>query len=415
MFARETMNFYERMKSAEEQNILYQSLDNTQFTGRTITIRGREQLYFANCCYLGLETDPRIKQAASAAIEQHGILLSNSRAYLSSPLYKELEDKLNRMLPGHPVITTTTTLGHCSALPLLIGKDDLVIFDRHTHNSMQMAAAQCRAQGTKIIIARRHNDMNCLEELIRKYSTPYKNHKIWFLCDGIYSMQGEFLQKQELIRLLDEYEQLHAYIDDAHGMGWTGIHGAGYALGEQQIHPRMIVALSMCKSFGSSGGILIFPNHEWAHIARLLGQTLFFSAPLSNALLGAAIASAKIHLSEELPLMQNELIERIRRFQKGCIEKNIHLTSSAHIPIKFIEIGTSEETLQKAAALKEKGIYVSSAIYPAMPRNHGGLRISLTRHLTLNDIDTLIDALPPNIGHPHTPDRNTPHEPLIGL
>jgi 7-keto-8-aminopelargonate synthetase-like enzyme len=43
--------------------------------------------------------------------------------------------------------------------------------------------------------------------------------------------------------------------------------------------------------------------------------------------------------------------------------------------------------------LMERGVYVTIAAYPSMPKKHGGLRINITRHLTFEDIDYLIEQL----------------------
>jgi 7-keto-8-aminopelargonate synthetase-like enzyme len=382
---------YRLMKYHQGIGVAFNYLDSSNFTGRKVSLRGQHLLHFANCCYLGLEIDPRLKAGAIAAIEKYGPLLSNSRAYLSSPLYQELEHLLAQMLPGHQVITTTTTLGHCSALPALIEKDDVIIADIHAHNSLQMAAKQCVANGTTMTYLRRHNDMNALQKLVN--NPKYQERRIWFLGDGVYSMQGEFLDLRNLKEILDRHRNVYAYIDDAHGFSWTGNHGAGYVMGNGNLHPQMIVAVSMCKSFGSFGGILTFPNRELRDRVAFIGQTQLFSAPIPPPLLGASIASANIHLSPALLSYQGELAKKIRYFKTLCHEEQIPLTTQSATPIQFIEIGDNRETSEVNARLIQRGIYCSSAAYPAMPKKHGGLRISLSRHLEYEDIEYLIHHL----------------------
>ncbi len=385
--------FYNLIKQAEEIGVSHLNLDAEHFTGRYISINGKKVLYFADCSYLGLENDTRLVEAANEAAQKYGIILSNSRSFISSPLYKELEILVNEILPGYSLITTTTTLGHCSALPLLIDKEDLIIMDLHAHNSMQMAAKLCSAQGTTIKYLRYHNDMQKLEDLVNHPENDgYK--KIWFLGDGIYSMQGEFVDLSGLKNVLKKKENLFAYLDDAHGFGWMGKNGAGFVLGDsKELHPKMIVAVSMCKSFGCAGGIITFPNKSLRDRVDLIGQTQIFSAPIANPVLGAAIASAKIHLSPEIEEYQQELKKLIVYFKKRCKKESIPLNTKSETPIQFIEIGKSGKVYEVSSKLMDHGIYCSVAAYPSMPRNHGGLRISLTRHLKIEDIDYLIDTL----------------------
>lgn len=382
---------FEITKEAKEKGIGHQDLDDQTFSGRRVRINHKDVLNFANCCYLGLEIDPRVKRGVIEATEKYGALLSNSRGYFSSPLYAELEGYLNQIFPGHQVVTTTTTLGHCSVLPLMIEKADEIIIDQYAHNSLRMAASLCKACGTGITTVR-HNDMDHLSTVIQRRKKSCAGN-IWYLADGIYSMQGDVLNIEGLLELLDEHDQLYTYIDDAHGMSWTGKNGAGYVLGDGEIHEKMIVAVSMCKSFSAFGGIIIFPNKEWAERVRLFGQTLLFSAPISPPILGAAIASAKIHLSDELESLQKDVTDKISYFREKCRRHNIPLTTEDETPIQFIEIGDNSTVYDLIRELMAKGIFVTAAVYPSMPRKHGGFRISITRHIKYEDIDYLIDQL----------------------
>ena len=382
---------FESTKEAKEKGVAYQYLDDGEFSGRNVSINGNDVLNFGNCCYLGLETHPEIKQGAVEATKKYGTLLSNSRGYFSSPLYAELEGYLKRIFPGNPVVTTTTTLGHCAVLPVLIEEKDVILLDQYVHNSVRMAASLCKANGTTVTIVR-HNDMNHLSDVIeRKKKRGARN--IWYLADGIYSMQGDMLKLGRLVKLLDLHDRFYAYIDDAHGMGWMGKNGAGYVMGNGEIHERMIVAVSMCKSFGAFGGIIVFPNADWAERIRLFGQTMLFSAPISPPVLGAAVASAKIHLSTKLESLQNELMDRICHFREKCRQANIPIKTEDETPIQFIKIGDNSTVYDMVKKLMERGVYVTIAAYPSMPKKHGGLRINITRHLTFEDIDYLIRQL----------------------
>jgi len=386
-------SFYQLIKEGIDLKVGYLDLDSKKLTGRYVHINGKKKLYFANCSYLGLETDSRLIEAAKQAASNYGIILSNSRAFLSSPLYKELESYINKIIPGHSIITTTTSLGHCSTLPAIIDKDDLIILDFHVHNSVKMGANLCAINGTDIKYLRSHNDMEYLRRMVDDPENDnYK--RIWFLGDGIYSMQGEFLDLKGLKKVLNYKENLFAYIDDAHGFGWIGKNGSGYITEDsEEIHLKIISAVSMCKSFGTSGGIITFPNKELKDRVNTIGQTQIFSAPITNPVLGASIASAKLFLTDELSVMQGELLELILYFRKRCKESQIPLKTKSITPIQFIEIGDSVEVYKLGVYLLEKGIYCSLAVYPAVRRKHGGFRVSISRHLKKEDIDYLVTTL----------------------
>jgi hypothetical protein len=47
------------------------------------------------------------------------------------------------------------------------------------------------------------------------------------LPNGVYSMFGDQLPVGGLAELMARYPQMHAYLDDAHGMSWCGTRGGG--------------------------------------------------------------------------------------------------------------------------------------------------------------------------------------------
>jgi 7-keto-8-aminopelargonate synthetase-like enzyme len=266
----------------------------------------------------------------------------------------------------------------------------LIICDTHAHNSIQMAAKLCVAEGVELARLP-HNDMSALEEFVSK--PEHEGRRLWFLGDGIYSMQGEFLDLDNLVQTLNRHPNLYAYIDDAHGFGWSGKNGAGFVLGGGSSHPQLITTVSMCKSFGSFGGVAVFPDESLADRLRHVGQTQVFSSPLPTAVLGASVASAKIHLSDQLPSYQAELEEKIRYFKSECNRVGLPIRTKSHTPIQFIEIGTNAEVYPFVQKLMDRGLYCSSAVFPSMPKKHGGIRISLTRHLHKADLDALVQNL----------------------
>jgi 7-keto-8-aminopelargonate synthetase-like enzyme len=120
---------------------------------------------------------------------------------------------------------------------------------------------------------------------------------------------------------------------------------------------------------------------------------MIFSGPLQPALLGAAIASARIHLSGEIHDRQQELRDRIRLFNDLAKARGIPLGSIDATPIRFVRTGAEGRTSHIAAALMGDGFYVNAAVFPAVSRGQGGLRIALTLHHTPNDIRSLVDAI----------------------
>ena len=124
-----------------------------------------------------------------------------------------------------------------------------------------------------------------------------KHATVWYALDGLYSMRGDFAPLEELSHLLAKFPSLHLYIDDAHCTSWTGTHGRGYTLERMVDRSRIVVALSLNKAFSAAGGALVFPSAELRERVRLAGGPMLFSGGIQPPMLGAAVASAHLHLS----------------------------------------------------------------------------------------------------------------------
>jgi len=364
--------------------------EDPAFNGRTICLNGRHVLNFALCSYLGLEQDARLKQGTIDAVTRYGTQFAISRAYMSATPYTELEAQLEKLFGSRVLATPTTTLGHIAALPVLIQKGDAIIIDQMAHNSMQTAAKLVQAEGVPVETLL-HCNLELLEERIIELSKRHRH--IWYLTDGVYSMFGDLAPVKELGALLSRYEQLHLYFDDAHGMSWTGEHGRGYVLDNLPIQERMVVATSLCKAYAAGGGALIFPNERMHRRVKNCGGPMIFSGPIQPPMLGAAIASARIHLSSEMSRLQDELQDRIALCNRLLKIYEIPVACSSHSPIFYIKIGHPYLAGDMAKYLLDEGFYTNHAVYPAVSRRKSGIRFTLTRHLSFEDIHGLVSTV----------------------
>jgi 7-keto-8-aminopelargonate synthetase-like enzyme len=380
----------ETFREATRRGLCHLTAEDELIDGRFVTVAGQRHVNFGSCSYVGLETDARLKLAACDAVNRFGVQFASSRAYVSSPPYREFEHLLELLFGAPVVVAQTTSLAHFAALPVLVGRDDAVVCDQRVHHSVQAVLPTLEAAGVSCSMIR-HNRVDRLEERVVALSRQHR--KVFYLGDGVYSMHGDTAPVAALRDLLARHERLHLYLDDAHGMSWTGLHGRGHVLGAGAISPRMVVAVSLAKAFAASGGALIFPDRETARVVRSCGSTMIFSGPLQPALLGAGIASARIHLSAEIDQRQQQLRERIRLFNLLAREHGLPLGSACETPIRFVRVGSEGAAYQAAADLMAAGFYTNIAVFPAVSRGQAGLRIALTVHQTLDDIRRLIEAL----------------------
>lgn len=364
--------------------------DGPAQTRRTLGIGGKEMLNFTSCSYLGLETDERLRQGAIEKIMNYGVQFDCSRAYVSLNLYEELEGLLGKIFNKPVIVTTSVTSGHFSCMPVLVSHKDAIIMDHQVHTSVQMAVKMVKAGGTHVEMIR-HSRLDYLENRIKKLSQDYE--KIWYMADGVYSMHGDIAPMAGLNELMDNYEQFHVYLDDAHGMSWTGVNGSGAVLSKAPFHPKMMLLTSLGKAYGSSGGVAIFPDVETKSLVRNCGNTLIFTSPLTPPVLGAAIASANIHLSDDIYKLQNALQQRMAYFTRRASELSLPLVSTGESPVFFLGIGKPDITLKLAKRIMNAGFFLSIAVYPSVPYNQSGLRLMTSLYHSQEDIDLLLNTV----------------------
>ena len=387
-FNLEPEEFYYSIKHYQHNGCAAQYMDDSEYNGRTITVNNKTLLNFANCSYLGLEKHPLLIEGAIEAARKYGTQNSMSRSLLSNPLYLEIESTLTKIFPGFPIVYSSTTLAHYAAMPILMKEKSAIILDAYVHNSLRTASQVCKSNGAFVLVSR-HNDMEHVRYLIKRLKKEGYQH-IWYCADGIYSMHGDLCNVKELQKLLDEEENFYAYVDDAHGIGWTGKNGCGYVIGNYGLHEKMIVAGSLSKSIATSGGFLIVPDKILSDYLKLTGHSFIFSIPMPPSSLGSIAASLKMHLTDEIIQYQKGLTELIVYFKNRSRELSLSLVSDDITPIQLLRIGDTETILKVQKKLINKGFFASMAAFPAVSKGEGGIRISITRLITKQDIDNLL-------------------------
>jgi 7-keto-8-aminopelargonate synthetase-like enzyme len=369
--------FYERADEARTRGLSRQILqDNDLSEPAFITLDGEQLVNFTSCGYLGINTDPRLKEGAIDAIRRFGTSYSSSPAYSALPLYDELGDRLGRMVGAPVVLAPSTTLMHLAALPLLIRHGDMVLIDAYCHASVQSALASVTASGVDVRTLT-HSDEEALRRAVHDAADDTSG-RVWYLADGVYSMFGDLAPFDVIASLLDEVPNLYVYVDDAHGFSWQGLSGRGSALEALGGRDRVVVSFGLSKSFAATGGALSATDPGLVDLVELCGAPLSFGGPIPPAALGAGIASADLHLSGEHAMLQDALIERIRFVDGLATELGIAFSARETSPIRYVELGAADKMFQVVEAMKSDGLYINGAMFPIVPHGHAGIRFTVS-------------------------------------
>lgn len=381
----------ELLTDAKQQGIIHLISDLNELSTRKLSIHNKEFLNFGTCGYLGLELDQRLKDGAIDYTQKYGTQYGISRGYLSSGINGQLEDYLSQMFDNKQVLTySSTSAAHISIIPSLITQEDAIILDQQVHFSVQTAAQLVRQKGVPIEMIR-HSNMEMLEKQVIELSKRHK--KIWYLIDGVYSMYGDLAPMDQLLFLMNKYEQLHIYVDDAHGMSWHGKNGTGYINSRIAGHDKVMLMTTMGKGFGVTGGIAIFPSNEMYRRVRIFGGPLIYSHPLSPPIIGAAIASAKIHLSDEIYNIQKQLRINIDYCSQLLADSGLPIMSDPLTPIGFLGMGQPKVGYNMVKRLLNDGFFVNLALFPAVSVRNTGVRFSINRNVEKGEIKQFVDTL----------------------
>ncbi|WP_394849846.1 aminotransferase class I/II-fold pyridoxal phosphate-dependent enzyme [Pendulispora brunnea] len=377
-----------RIGKTARAGLMMQTADDTEYFGRQVQIGGQVLLNFGGCSYLGLEQRPELNDAAVRAIRRYGTQFSYSRAYLQSALYLQLESALEAMTGGFPLVAPSTTLAHMAALPVLVQPEDAVLVDVFTHASVKMAT--CLLDGMPVATVP-HFDIDRLDQKLARLAC--KHRRVWLLLDGLYSMYGDFAPVSDLAALMEKYPALHLYVDDAHSTSWFGKHGRGWILEQFSDRRRVIVALSLNKAFAAGGGAIVFPSAEMRTSVRLCGGPMLFSGPVPPPMLGAAVASADLHLRSDFSDLQTQLTDRIDLVLSLARQLDIRFVAEDRSPMFFVPCGELEAMFHFAQGLRSRGIYTCPGGFPAVPKGQEGIRFTVSINNTEMDIRHLMESI----------------------
>ena len=139
-----------------------------------VTMSNRENvLMIGSNNYLGLTSDPRVKEAAIAATEKYGSGCSGSR-FLNGTLdlHVSLEKELARFMRKEAALLFSAGfLANLGIISAIASRGDYILCDRANHASIYDG---CRLSFAKMY-KYEHNDMNELEKLLQKLGSDSRN------------------------------------------------------------------------------------------------------------------------------------------------------------------------------------------------------------------------------------------------
>jgi 8-amino-7-oxononanoate synthase len=373
-----------------------------------VEMEGAERIMLGSNNYLGLTGDERVMKGAEDALHRYGTGLTGSRLLNGTiPLHLELEREIAEWMETEDALVFST--GHqanLGVLGTLLAPGDTVIVDSGDHASILDGCLLSRAKLRPF----RHNRLDKLEKMLERAQSD--GGGVLVVVDGVFSMEGDIAPLQEICALCERFGA-RLMVDEAHGAGVLGARGAGTAelLGVADAVDLRVGTFS--KSLASCGGF-VAGSHEVIEYLRISSRSFLFTASAVPAAVGAALAALRVLRSEDGPPLLARVLENARRLRDGLAERGFAVVAPQQLPasdgVQMHAPGLRAELMGqsivtpivpvlvgddwKAAllwrALYDAGVFVNTALHPAVPPGGALLRTSV---MATHDAATLERAL----------------------
>lgn len=374
--------FKERCADTHLKELVVERADDQ----RRITVGGRQLYSFGSDSFLGLDRDPRVQRALIRAVRPWGTHNGASRIFSTIELCEEAEHRLAKWLGVEDtLIFASVTLANAGLIPAVAGEGDLLAVDRLSHDSIHQAAKIAAASGA--ILRQFHP---CRGETLAGVLTKETYRGCVVAVDGVNSMSGTIPPLNELDEVARRYGGI-LYIDDAHGTGVVGPRGRGAAAKVLGSLDNVLMVGSLSKAFSCMGAFVTCTT-TLKQVLKMKSNTFIFSGPVPPPYLAAICAVCDIIDSPEYDELLGRLHMLIRRLTDGISAIGLNVLGGES-PIISVAVGDIERTLEAGKWLFDRGFYVQSATFPAVPINGGLLRIQVNANHPVNVIDDLLGAL----------------------
>ena len=353
--------------------------------GDEVVVNGKKMLMIGSNNYLGLVSDPRVKEAAVAATRKYGSGCTGSR-FLNGTLdiHVELEEKLARFMKREAALVFSTGFQtNLGTISCLVGRGDVIVSDRSNHASIVDASQLSLGKTVRYA----HNDMDSLRNALDNVMKNDHKGGILIVTDGVFSMEGDIV---DLPRLTAVGEQFGArvMVDDAHSVGVLGEGGRGTAEHFGIIDKVDITMGTFSKSFASLGGFIVGDEVN-IHYIKHFSRELIFSASIPPA--AAASVLAVLDIIEAEPERRVNLWKNTHKMHNGFREMGFDI-GNTQTPVVPVMIGEDKICFKFWRDLSDEGIFANAVIPPAVAPGMTLLRTSYTATHTDNQLDRVLET-----------------------
>ena len=350
---------------------------------------GREVINLASNNYLGLCDHPKLREAATAAIEKYGVGSGAVRTIAGTMrIHMELEEKIARFKGVEAcVVFQSGFTANAGTVSSILGKEDFILSDELNHASIIDGARLSRAK----IKVFRHKDVDHAEELLKEIQNE-PGHKL-VITDGVFSMDGDIGPVGALAYLCEKYGAI-MMVDDAHASGVLGRNGRG-SVDHFGCTQRVDVQVgTLSKAIGALGGYVCGSRDLIDYLYHRARPFLFSTSHPPSV---AASCMAAFDILENEPERIERLWSNTKYFQEQLTYAGFDIggrsTPKSETPITPIIIGDGRKTMEFSRAVFEQGVMATGIAFPTVPEGKARVRCIMTSEHTRAQIDKALEVL----------------------
>lgn len=356
-----------------------------------VQIVGQRLVNFSSNDYLGLASDPLLREAATAAIAEYGVGAGASRIVSGtfSP-HVRLEAALAKWKGTQAALSFSS--GYAAAvgtLQAIAGKNDVVLLDKLSHASLVDGA---KLSGATIRVFP-HNHLGKLESHLEGARRENPDGRIVIVTEAVSSTDGDRAPLRQLVGLKKRFAAV-LVLDEAHSIGVIGPNGRGLAADEGLTKHVDIHIGTLGKALGASGGYVCGSRSLIDWLINRARAFIFTTAPppALAAAAQAAIDFVSSQAGDECRLLLWQRIATLRSGLDGGVQTELDAIQAGSA-IHPIVIGDEIGAVELSRALYAEGFLVPAVRYPAVPKGAARLRIAVTAAHSEKQISGLAEAV----------------------
>ena len=380
-------HYASQLDDLRKQGNLRQFNANIQM-GRDIQINDRSMLNLSSNDYLGLAVDERLREEFFDLIPISEQRMSSSSSRLLTgnfPEYEQLEQALSQLF-GHRAALLFNSGYHMNIgiLPALCDSKTLILADKLVHASL----IDGMRLSTAHYVRYRHNDLNHLDALLKKYQADQTFERIIIVTESIFSMDGDEADLAALVALKKQYSNVMLYVDEAHAIGVRGKQGLGIVEQAAVIQDVDFIVGTFGKALASVGAYLICDPIIRDFLINKMRPLIFSTAQPPMCMAWSNFILQKVVKMND----QREYLKALSHsLNTQILAKNYDCPSSSQI-VPVI-VGDSIQTVALAHEMQKAGFYIMPVRPPTVPQGASRLRICLNTRIDQHDLDRLVSLL----------------------